>query len=157
MMPPNYSLLDEEPTGTVACLRMALGWLERALDTLLLSLEISLPSERMSIDKYAQKLADFFMASFGDERENRGLPRNLNISEEILPSPTKFLVAGFNSSESTGRVYRVTVPYDPTQFDYLPKNEELLQKKCGIVCGRESNAFREAYQKLLPTCGSQQI
>ena len=58
---------------------------DQMIDKLLSGFEAALPSERTTIDKYAQKLTDFFMANFGDERESRGLPRNLNISEETPP------------------------------------------------------------------------
>jgi hypothetical protein len=129
---------------------------DQMIDKLLSGFEAALPSKRTTIDKYAQKLTDFFMANFGDERESRGLPRNLNISEETPPSATKFLVAGFDTNEYTGRVYRVTVPYHPTQIGYLPGNEELLQEKCGIVCGGESNTFNQVFQKLLSRSESEQ-
>lgn len=91
-------------------------------------LEATLPLERITIREYAQKLLDFFMARFNDERKSRGLGE-FNANEELGPDPTTFYIAGFNKKESVGRVYSVMIPSDYDNLrDYSPQVKELMKE-----------------------------
>lgn len=93
-------------------------------------LEATLPLKRITIREYAQKLLDFFMARFNDERKSRGL-RELNVNEDPFPEPMKFLIAGFDKKESVGRMYSVMIPYDYNNLQdlfYSPRVKELMME-----------------------------
>jgi hypothetical protein len=68
--------------------------------------EASLATERLSVEEFARRLGQFFVAQF------QALMPGVAVSEEMY-----FLVGGYNEGESYGRIYLVSVPNNPAPVE----------------------------------------
>ncbi len=113
--------------GAVTYGQAAIGL--RTANSFIPEFEERLPSERIKVSDFANRLRDFFM-----EQWQAGMP-----SDYTGPSMT-FVVGGFNEREPYGRVYLIEIPNAPSPIEQNPQPGEF-----GITWGGQ----REFVDRLL--------
>jgi hypothetical protein len=131
------------------------GWDKRAPNELLPDLEAELPSRRLSISNYSERLLTFFQDHYENQWkylvEKRKLP-------EALQQNIIFQVAGFDENEDDGRVYKKTLfgrakllsrnPYQLKPEFYFDGGGEILKENTyGIACGGTRKTFQKVYKE----------
>lgn len=84
----------------------------RTAHSLIPEFEIGLPSERLTVDVYAQRLSDFFMGQWG----------------QVMPTPyvgpdMTFIVSGYDEGAPYGRVFNFGIPSSPVPVERNPGDE----------------------------------
>jgi len=74
--------------------------------------EASLPKERLTVVKFAEKISDFFLKQW-----ESSMP-----AEEKIPNMT-FVVAGFNPDEVYGQIFIIEIPRVPKPTERCKENE----------------------------------
>ncbi|MGA3198140.1 MAG: hypothetical protein ABSD89_01890 [Halobacteriota archaeon] len=129
------------------------GWDKREPSELLPDLEAELPSRRLSISNFSERLLTFFKDHYENQWkylvEKRELP-------EALQQNITFQVAGFDENEDDGRVYKKELfgraklisrsPYQLKPEFYFDRGGEILKGNTyGIACGGNCNIFEKVY------------
>jgi hypothetical protein len=71
-------------------------------------------SQRLSVQDFAQRLSDFFMARWADA----GMPNPVPQGQDMI-----FLVGGYDEAAAYGRVFEIFVPSRPVPHETLPAGQ----------------------------------
>ena len=88
----------------------------RSAPSFLPEFESSLPTNRLSIADFAQRLSDFFMQQW----RSASMP----VPPQYRGPGMTFVVGGFNDAEPYGRVYLFVIPYAPVPVEQNPNPGE---------------------------------
>ncbi len=100
----NKLLTFKEPHNFVAAVTYGLAGIgPRTAYSFVPEIEADLPSQRIPVQDFAQRLSDFFMRQW----------KNMPELKSYTGGPMTFIVGGFNEKEPYGRAYEIHIPGKP--------------------------------------------